>query len=358
MKKIFVAGAGLVVRPSREIPPRPAGFLVEVGDVEPDRAARIVGRPPARDGRLPRHPGRGRPDGRRDRRGRPRRQHGPVYVPSAPRPDGDRPRQADGHGVLRQPGHEGSRRGRQAEGRHPPERARPRSRHRPHGGDAGHPRYQGRGGQVLAFVSWCGGLPAPEANTNPFGYKFSWSPKGVLLAGKNSARFLEDGEGRHSSRPRTLFESCRTVSIPGRGDFEGYPNRDSVPYAEAYGIPGTKTMLRGTLRYPGWCVTMKKIGELGAARPDGKGSLRNDLCRTRSGNSPMRARAETQRRPSATALGLAAGFGDHRADGMAGAPREAADPGPDEHGPRRPGRADDREAPVRGRREGHDHPQA
>ncbi|MBN2265113.1 MAG: saccharopine dehydrogenase NADP-binding domain-containing protein, partial [Candidatus Aminicenantes bacterium] len=49
------------------------------------------------------------------------------------------------------------------------------------------------GRSVLGFTSWCGGLPAPEANTNPFGYKFSWSPRGVLLASKNSARFLKDG---------------------------------------------------------------------------------------------------------------------------------------------------------------------
>jgi len=53
---------------------------------------------------------------------------------------------------------------------------------------------QARGGRVTKFVSWCGGLPAPEANINPFGYKFSWSPRGVLLAGKNSAHYLWDGE--------------------------------------------------------------------------------------------------------------------------------------------------------------------
>ncbi len=41
-----------------------------------------------------------------------------------------------------------------------------------------------RGGRIVSFTSWCGGLPAPEANDNPFGYKFSWSPRGVLLAGK------------------------------------------------------------------------------------------------------------------------------------------------------------------------------
>ncbi len=35
--------------------------------------------------------------------------------------------------------------------------------------------------QVDSFVSYCGGLPAPEASGNPLGYKFSWSPRGALM---------------------------------------------------------------------------------------------------------------------------------------------------------------------------------
>jgi saccharopine dehydrogenase (NADP+, L-glutamate forming) len=120
----------------------------------------------------------------------------------------------------------------------------------------------GSGAEVTGFVSYCGGLPAPEANTNPFGYKFSWSPIGVLLAGKNPARFLEDGRVVFIPAEK-LFESYKMMTIPGLGEFEAYPNRDSVPYAESYGIPGASTMLRGTLRYPGWCLTMKKVGDLG-----------------------------------------------------------------------------------------------
>lgn len=53
------------------------------------------------------------------------------------------------------------------------------------------------------------------------------------------------------------------VHIEGLGDFEGYPNRNSLPYIETYGIPTTKGMFRGTLRNVGWCPTMKKLGELG-----------------------------------------------------------------------------------------------
>jgi saccharopine dehydrogenase (NADP+, L-glutamate forming)/spermidine synthase len=119
-----------------------------------------------------------------------------------------------------------------------------------------------KGSEILSFTSYCGGLPAPEANTNPFGYKFSWSPIGVLLAGKNSARFLKDSQEIFIP-PENLFAHYEMIPIEGLGEFEGYPNRDSIPYIDLYGIHSTKTMLRGTLRNLGWCSTMKKISELG-----------------------------------------------------------------------------------------------
>ena len=122
------------------------------------------------------------------------------------------------------------------------------------------------GGRVLGFTSYCGGLPAPESNTNPYGYKFSWSPRGVLLAGKNAARYRL--EGREIRIPaEDLFDHFEPWAFPGLGVFEGYPNRDSLPYLDVYGIPETRTMFRGTLRYPGWCATLKKIGALGYLDP-------------------------------------------------------------------------------------------
>ncbi len=119
------------------------------------------------------------------------------------------------------------------------------------------------GGKLLSFISFCGGLPAPEANTNPFGYKFSWSPVGVLLAGKNSAQYLQDGEEVFIPSEK-LFESYTLIPIEGLGVFEGYPNRNSLPYIKLYGVPETKTILRGTLRHIGWCETIRKMVQLGA----------------------------------------------------------------------------------------------
>lgn len=123
-------------------------------------------------------------------------------------------------------------------------------------------RVHADGGQVVSFRSYCGGLPAPEANTNPFGYKFSWSPRGVLLAGRNDARYLEDGQVVEVPN-RRLFATRHTVPVEGVGDLEAYPNRDSLPYIQLYGIPEARTMYRGTLRYPGWCETWQKFVELG-----------------------------------------------------------------------------------------------
>jgi saccharopine dehydrogenase (NADP+, L-glutamate forming) len=124
---------------------------------------------------------------------------------------------------------------------------------------------QGDGGEITGFTSWCGGLPAPEANTNPYGYKFSWSPRGVLLASKNSARFLKDGE-EVVIPGEELFDHCWPVPVEVEErviEFEGYPNRDSLPYMKTYGITTAKNMFRGTLRNVGWCETMRKIVDLG-----------------------------------------------------------------------------------------------
>ena len=120
---------------------------------------------------------------------------------------------------------------------------------------------QARKGKIVSFQSYCGGLPAPEANNNPWGYKFSWSPRGVLMAGRNSARFLKDGKVMEIEG-HDLFKNHWPIQIEDLS-LETYPNRDSLPYIELYGLDGVQTMYRGTLRYPGWSRTMLAISQLG-----------------------------------------------------------------------------------------------
>jgi saccharopine dehydrogenase-like NADP-dependent oxidoreductase len=118
------------------------------------------------------------------------------------------------------------------------------------------------GGKIRSFSSYCGGLPAPEANDNPLGYKFSWSPRGVLLASRNPAVFLRDGREVRIPGPE-LFSNYVSVEIPGVGTFDGYPNRNSLPYIQTYQIPETRGMFRGTLRNHGWCDSLKAFADLG-----------------------------------------------------------------------------------------------
>jgi saccharopine dehydrogenase-like NADP-dependent oxidoreductase len=117
------------------------------------------------------------------------------------------------------------------------------------------------GGKVVSFRSYCGGLPAPEANTVPWGYKFSWAPRGVVLAARNNARFLWDGKVVEVPTER-LFHETHILNVEGIGDLEAYPNRDSMGYVDLYGLKDTKTMYRGTLRNLGWCSLWQKIKAL------------------------------------------------------------------------------------------------
>lgn len=119
-----------------------------------------------------------------------------------------------------------------------------------------------RGGVVEEFYSFCGALPAPEAADNPFKYKFSWSPKGVIMAGNNDARYLHQGQ-IVDLPTKDLFKHPIVVDFDTVGKLEVYPNRDSVAYMDIYGIPEARTMMRGTFRYEGWCESMDLIKRLG-----------------------------------------------------------------------------------------------
>lgn len=117
-------------------------------------------------------------------------------------------------------------------------------------------------GKVLSFRSYCGGLPDMQHNNNPFGYKFSWSPRGVVMAGRNNGQYLENGEIVFIPG-KDLFKHYEILDIENVGNFEAYTNRDALPYQELYGLKDAQTIFRGTLRYVGWCYTSKKAQELG-----------------------------------------------------------------------------------------------
>jgi len=128
-------------------------------------------------------------------------------------------------------------------------------------------RVHQREGAIMEFYSLCGALPAPEAAGNPFKYKFSWSPKGVVLAGNNDAVFLKHDKIVEVPT-RDLFKNPFRVDFPEVGELEVYPNRDSLAYKEIYGIPEARTMFRGTFRYKGWCEILDVLKQLNLISPE------------------------------------------------------------------------------------------
>ena len=118
------------------------------------------------------------------------------------------------------------------------------------------------GGKILGFWSYVGGLPAPEASDNPLGYKFSWSPRGVLLAARNTAQFYEGGKKKTIEGEKLMSSAKPYLVYPGYA-FEAYPNRDSTPYKERYNMPEVQTCIRGTLRYQGNPALVQTFRDLG-----------------------------------------------------------------------------------------------
>lgn len=119
-----------------------------------------------------------------------------------------------------------------------------------------------QGGELTSFKSYCGGLVAPESNDNPWGYKFSWNPRNVVLAGQGTAQYIQDGEYKYIPYNR-LFTQIETINVEGFGSFDGYANRDSLSYRKLYNIANIPTMLRGTLRNTGYCKAWNVFVKLG-----------------------------------------------------------------------------------------------
>ena len=120
-----------------------------------------------------------------------------------------------------------------------------------------------RGGKLISFKSFTGGLIAPVSDNNPWNYKFTWNPRNVILAGQGgAASFIRNGQYKYIPYNR-LFGRLDNISIEDYGDFVGYANRDSLSYRETYGIEDIPTIFRGTLRRPGYCKAWDIFIELG-----------------------------------------------------------------------------------------------
>ncbi|PPQ71309.1 hypothetical protein CVT24_012035 [Panaeolus cyanescens] len=115
--------------------------------------------------------------------------------------------------------------------------------------------------EIKHFLSYCGGLPAPECSDNPLGYKFSWSSRGVLLALLNNASYYANGQ-QVTVSGQELMAHAKPYYITPAFAFVAYPNRDSTPFKEYYAIPEAETVVRGTLRYQGFPEFIKALVDL------------------------------------------------------------------------------------------------
>ncbi len=119
-----------------------------------------------------------------------------------------------------------------------------------------------KGGKINAFRSYTGGLIAPESDTNPWHYKFTWNPRNVVLAGQGTAQYLKNKKYKYIPYNR-LFAQYDTIDIQGMGEFEVYANRDSLLYRDIYGLSNIPNILRGTIRYKGFCDAWNALIKLG-----------------------------------------------------------------------------------------------
>ena len=133
-----------------------------------------------------------------------------------------------------------------------------------------------QGGEIVSFKSYCGGLVAPESNDNPWGYKFSWNPRNVILAGQGTAQYLSDGELKFLPYNR-LYSETNVIEMAGYGKFDAYANRDSIGYIDSYGLNNIKTMIRGTLRQHGYCKAWNVFVKLGLTDDSSKITHSNKL---------------------------------------------------------------------------------
>lgn len=124
-------------------------------------------------------------------------------------------------------------------------------------------RIRQKGGKMLLFESFTGGLVAPESDTNLWNYKFTWNPRNVVLAGQGgAAKFIQEGTYKYIPYHK-LFRRTEFFEIEGYGRFEGYANRDSLDYRKAYGLEDVLTLYRGTMRRVGFSKAWNMFVQLG-----------------------------------------------------------------------------------------------
>lgn len=123
-------------------------------------------------------------------------------------------------------------------------------------------RIHADGGRIMGFRSYGSGIPAKDQESNPLQYVITWNPRNVVMAGFEGAQYMENKKIKIVPFHQ-VFQHTWRVEVEGIGSLEAYANRDSMAYMETFGLQHVHTMIRGTLRYPGWSETWRQIVRLG-----------------------------------------------------------------------------------------------
>jgi len=124
-------------------------------------------------------------------------------------------------------------------------------------------KIRAKGGKILLFESFCGGLVSPEFDDNLWNYKFTWNPKNVVLAGQGgTAKFIQEGKYKYIPYHK-LFRRTELLYVENYGRFEAYANRDSLKYRTIYGLDDIQTLYRGTIRRVGFSRAWDMFIQLG-----------------------------------------------------------------------------------------------
>ncbi|CAN5230591.1 saccharopine dehydrogenase C-terminal domain-containing protein [soil metagenome] len=119
-----------------------------------------------------------------------------------------------------------------------------------------------KGGKLISFRSYTGGLISPQSDNNPWHYKFTWNPRNVVLAGQGTAKYIMEHQYKYIPYHQ-LFSRTEKINTENYGEFEGYANRDSLSYRKIYRLESIPTILRGTIRKAGFCKAWNLFVQLG-----------------------------------------------------------------------------------------------
>lgn len=131
-------------------------------------------------------------------------------------------------------------------------------------------RLKNQGAEIESFESYTGGLVAPASDDNLWGYKISWNPRNIILAGSSGHAMYRENNKLRMVPYFKLFDEVDTVMASDGVSYDAYPNRNSVHYLELYGLEKVHKLVRGTLRKQGYCKGWSFLVKNGFVNDDTK----------------------------------------------------------------------------------------